>query len=409
MFPLIGKYTTAYIMIDEVEESCISQIIQMINHEAFTNKVIIMPDCHYGKGSVIGFTMPVSDKVIPNVVGVDKGCGMLSFNVGDIVVNHKELDIRIRQSIPLGQNINKKSKSDLHNSGYELCKKLGINSDYVVHSIGTLGGGNHFIEIGKSVTNNDVWVTIHSGSRNLGKKVCEYWQKIASIRKLPDKNIAIKEIKETYPKKEWDKKIKQLNNERRRLKPSPLDFLEGDNKDSYLKDMYFCQDYAKLNRKTIMESIISILKNDLKISVDIKDQIETIHNYIDPKDGIIRKGAIRSYIGERMLIPFNMRDGILICEGKSNSEWNYSAPHGAGRNHSRAKAKEDLDIEKFKNDMEGIFSTSVCMATIDESPDAYKDSKIIEKAIEPTATILDRIIPIHNIKDSTEVKPWKKS
>jgi len=398
-----GKYTTAKIMIDQVEESCMTQIVHMTNHEAFTNPISIMPDCHSGKGSVIGFTMVVGDKVIPNIVGVDLGCAVLSFNIGKIEINHQEFDKKVRQRIPFGININNREKIKLGNEAPILCKRVGIDLDYAVYSLGSLGGGNHYIEAGRSQNTGDIWITIHSGSRNLGKKVCEYWQDVASKREYGDPKEELDKIKNLYPKVEWNRRISKFKEQLTKIKSSELDFLEGENKQKYLDDMYFAQNYASLNRKTMMEDILNILGNP-----QVKDQIETVHNYIDPKDKIIRKGAIRSYIGERMIIPFNMRDGILICEGKSNPEWNFSAPHGAGRVYSRSKAKELLNLEKFQNDMEGIFSTSVCRGTIDESPDAYKDSEIIEQAIEPTAKILDRIIPIHNMKDVSDEKPWKK-
>jgi RNA-splicing ligase RtcB len=260
------------------------------------------------------------------------------------------------------------------------------------------------LEVGISQNTGDTWITIHSGSRNLGKKVCEYWQDIASKKDFIDPRIYFEEIKKNNDKSEWNKIYKKYKETIKNVKKSELDFLDkpSDIKE-YLDDMVLCQEYAKLNRQTMKLDIIDILNIQ-----EIHDQIETVHNYIDFRDNIIRKGAIKSYSGERMIIPFNMRDGILICEGKSNPEWNYSAPHGAGRVYSRTKAKSDLSLEKFEKDMNGIFSTSVCNGTIDESPDAYKDSKIIEQAIEPTATILDRIIPIHNMKDISEEKPWKK-
>ena len=404
MINLNGKYTNAKIMIDHADENCMSQIIQMINHEAFTNPVAIMPDCHSGKGSVIGFTMGVGNKLIANIIGVDISCGMLSFNVGKIKINHQDFDDKIREKIPFGINVNKKGKTRLNQKYQSLCNRVGIDFDYAVHSIGSLGSGNHFLEIGVSQNNGDTWITIHSGSRNLGKKVCEYWQDIASKKDFIDPRIYFEEIKKNYDKSEWNKRYKDYKQTIKNVKKSELDFLDkpSDIK-GYLDDMVLCQEYAKLNRQTMQLDIIDILNIQ-----EIHDQIETVHNYIDFRDNIIRKGAISSYVGERMIIPFNMRDGILICEGKSNPEWNYSAPHGAGRVYSRSKAKSDLSLEKFEYDMKGIFSTSVCNGTIDESPDAYKDSKIIEKAIEPTAIILDRIIPIHNMKDISEETPWKK-
>lgn len=406
MIEVNGKYTNAKIMIDQIEPECMGQIIQMINHESFTNPVRIMPDTHSGAGSVIGFTMPVGNKLVPNVVGVDISCGMLSYNVGKINLNHKELDEKIREEIPFGININKKGTVRLDKEYEFLSTTIDVPFNYVINSIGTLGGGNHFIEIGRSQNTEDIWITVHSGSRHLGKKVCEYWQKIASRIKIygfGDQSEGVKKIKDSYPKSEWEIRIKEFHNNFKKIKNHPLDFLENKAKDRYLEDMKLCQAYAELNRNTIMKNILSILG-----TTTVHDVIETVHNYIDFKDNIIRKGAIRSYIGERMIIPFNMRDGILICEGKSNPDWNFSAPHGAGRVYSRSKAKSELSIKKFENDMNGIFSTSVCRNTLDESPDAYKDSKVIEKAIEPTAKILDRIIPIHNMKDVNDEKPWKR-
>ena len=403
MIELKGKYTNAKIMIDPVDENCLIQINQMINHEAFTNPVVIMPDCHSGKGSVIGFTMPVGDKIIPNVIGVDLGCGMLSYNIGKININHEDLDKKIREKIPFGFNINKKGKARLEQDVMWLAKKVGVDFDKVVRSIGSLGGGNHFIEIGRSQNTDDIWITIHSGSRNLGARVCDYWQKRASTKELSNPKSIINSIKETYPKEEWQKRITEIKEKIKNIQSSELDFLESYDKDGYLKDMDYCQHYASMNRSAMMLDVLAILGLPV-----VNERIETIHNYIDFKDNIIRKGSIKSYTGEKMIIPLNMRDGILVCEGKSNPDWNYSAPHGAGRVHSRTKAKELLNVEEFKTQMKDIFSTSVDVNTIDESPDAYKDSELIIKCIEPTATIIDKIIPIHNMKDNTEDKPWKE-
>jgi len=404
MIEVKGKYTTAKIMIDSVDENCMSQIIEMINNESFNNPVSIMPDCHSGAGSVIGFTMPVGDKLIPNVVGVDIGCGMLSCNIGYVEkLDHIDLDQKIRDKIPFGMSINKKSKTRVDKEFADICKKINIDFEYAIKSLGSLGGGNHFIEIGKSVSSGTIWITVHSGSRNFGKKICEYWQDKAFARDKPNTRSKLEEIKRLYPVNQWDERIKEYKTLVKNIKPSPLDYLDSVNKDNYIEDMKIAQNYAQTNRHLMMRDILDILGSPIVI-----DLIETVHNYIDMKDLIIRKGAIRSYIGEKMIIPFNMRDGILICEGKSNPDWNFSAPHGAGRVYSRSKAKEELNLEKFEQDMKGIFSTSVCRGTIDESPDAYKDPKIIEEAIEPTAKILDRVVPIHNMKDINEKRSWGK-
>jgi RNA-splicing ligase RtcB len=272
---------------------------------------------------------------------------------------------------------------------------------------------NHFIEIGESTTTKNIWITIHSGSRNLGKRICEYWQDIAWKKDRPDFNKEVLKIKDKFPKQEWNSRIQKLRNEINSYQKTELDYLEGENKRLYLEDMKFASWYAAANRSYMMHEVIySIgnkdLNNSLFKSSCVPNFIESVHNYIDLKDNIIRKGAIRSYIGEKMIIPLNMRDGILICEGKSNPEWNFSAPHGAGRIYSRSKAKELLNMEEFKDEMKNIFSTSVDLNTIDESPMAYKDSNLIIKCIEPTATIIDRILPIHNMKDNSEERPWKK-
>jgi len=436
MFTIDGKHTTAKVMIDDVEASCISQINHFTNHLAFTNPIAIMPDCHAGKGSVIGFTMEMTDKVIPNVVGVDIGCGLLSMDVGkDLKLSLEELDHKIRQAIPFGSEthdhpiLDMKKDFPWHDVNVqaekfamaymnkfgvrievprysidwytEKCKEIGGDLGRYTKSIGTLGGGNHFCETGIS-NNGNIWITIHSGARNFGKRICELWQhraiKILHEDKKEELEIRIKQIKEKY--KETPRTIKEKIKEAKAdlnldsgLDMKGCEWLEDGNAAGYLFDMIFSQMYAKVNREH-MARIIEKL-----ISTERSDEIETVHNFIDFRDFVIRKGAIRSYEGERMIIPFNMRDGILVCEGKSNPEWNYSAPHGAGRTMSRSQANKHLDVEEFKSQMKGIYSTSVGQNTLDEAPGAYKDASVIEEAIEPTATIIDKIRPIHNMKD----------
>ena len=400
MFEINGKYTNAKVMIDMVEPECISQIQAMTNHAAFTNSIAIMPDTHAGKGSVIGFTMPVGDKIVPNVVGVDIGCGMFSVNVGKIDIDHNKVDSMIRDVVPFGKNVRndiaKSRISGIDNLEYsELYKRVGIDESYALKSLGSLGGGNHFIEIGKD-SNDNIWITVHTGSRNLGKKVCEYWQDKGFKRIVPV--VDVDQIKSKFPKSEWAKQLKLAKDENKKYKKSDLDWIDGVDKEGYLYDMNLTQIYASVNRYIVMKEILKVFGIDRVYNN--KDFIDTVHNFIDKRDNIIRKGAIRSYTGERMIIPFNMRDGILICEGKSNPEWNFSAPHGAGRLLSRSKAKEVLILEDYEKKMKGVFSTSINKFTLDEAPEAYKDSKMIEEAIVPTARIIDRIIPIHNLKDS---------
>lgn len=404
------------------------------------NRTFITGNCHAGQGSVIGFTMEMSDKIIPNVVGVDVSCGMLSVNIGtDLKCSLEELDRKIRESVPFGQEIHEKAILDMkkdfpwHRANVlaekfamaywnkfnvnldlpnydidwflEKCKLIGGNLSRYTGSIGTLGGGNHFIETGLS--NDNYWITIHSGSRNFGKRVCDYWQhkavKILRDDKKKELRDKVEKIREQY--KYTPRKIKEEVAKAREelglnygIDMKGLEWLEGEAAAGYLFDMIFCQIYAELNR----EYIIRIIENIL--GVTRQDKIETVHNFIDFKDFIIRKGAIRSYEKERMIIPFNMRDGILICEGKSNPDWNYSAPHGAGRVMSRSKARKKLDVNEFKAQMNKIYSTSVDEGTLDEAPGAYKDSSLIEEAIEPTAIIIDRIKPIHNMKDNCEYR-----
>lgn len=434
MFEINGKYTSAKVMIDDVEQSCIGQITQFVNHPVFTNPVSIMPDTHSGKGSVIGFTMELPpDKIIANIVGVDINCGMLAINIGkNLSLSLEDIDKMIRNKVPFGQNtherpllnfekefpwkmvnvnkdkfvnaFNKKYGFCGYNVNYNMdwflkkCESTGSDVKRIINSIGTLGGGNHFIEIGKSVNTNDFWIVIHTGSRNLGKRFCEYWQNKAEkhFEKsfTQQKEIEIENAKKIYEGKKLFEEIRAIKSRYQiKVNTNGLEWLEGQDYFGYLFDMIFAQTYAYLNRLYISRIITDILK------VEPIDIIETVHNFIDFRDFIIRKGAIRSYENELMIIPFNMLTGSLICKGKSNEEWNFSAPHGAGRNLSRSEAKRKLNVDDFHEQMKGVYSTSVGLSTLDEAPGAYKDPEIIEKAIEPTATIVDRIISVHNMKD----------
>lgn len=382
-----GKYGKAKVMIDNIDSTTVSQIYDFLNHKAFTNPIAIMPDTHAGAGAVIGFTMPMTDKIIPNVVGVDIGCGMLSLMMNESVKKHATLDMidqKIREEIPFGKNVRSDPYLDefskilkatsrdftmkfnsrfgksyspiLFNKEWFIDKAEQIDMDYTraLNSIGTLGGGNHFIEVGVSEITGRTMITIHSGSRQFGLKIAKYWQKKAGR--------------------------------------GALAYLEGDDMFGYLTDMFFAQMYAHANRKTMAR----IIKN---MFGDCNWEITTVHNYIDFQDFIIRKGAIRAYKSDLMVIPFNMEDGILLCKGKSNSEWNFSAPHGAGRVGSRAWAKKNLNHEEARKRMKdmGIYTSVIPK---DELKGAYKDPKIIEDAIEPTAEIVDRFKPILNMKAS---------
>lgn len=438
MFPINGKYTTAKVMIDDVEQSCVSQIVNFVNHPAFTNPIAIMPDTHAGKGSVIGFTMPMTDKVIPNVIGVDIGCGMQSVNIGSsLSIDLAELDKNIRQKVPFGIDVHEDSVIHMQNDfdwkavnktqenfaiAYQKqfnitperkpytmdwfvdkCNKIGVSVRRAINSLGSLGGGNHFIEFGQSESKKEYWFTIHSGSRNFGKCICDYWQGKASkkIRKdrVDEMRQKIDIVRQHYEGDERYHKIQEIKSQYGiGVKSTGLEWLEGEDAIGYLYDMIFAQHYASTNRRLMTQIILKIL------DIEPIENIETVHNYISFQDFIIRKGAIASYINQKMVIPFNMQVGILLCEGKSNADWNWSAPHGAGRTMSRSQAKKNIELNKYEEQMKGIYSTSVCRSTLDEAPDAYKDPKIIEEAIQDTATIIDRIKPIMGMKDAKDLR-----
>jgi len=433
-----GKYTTAKVMIDEIDETCATQITEFINHPAFTNPVAIMPDTHAGAGSVIGFTMMLADKVIPATIGVDIGCGMLSFPLGYEkswwIYELEGLDKAIREAIPFGFEVNEKItysmekdfpwmhvsrenqifclafnkmfNADMEPTAYNYewfekkCGQIGANLNRAIASIGTLGGGNHFVEIGKSVNTGELWLTIHTGSRQFGLQICNYWQKrdtekkrLETLRKF---NEGIEHIKATQSDRQ--KIPASINKLRAELgidnkMAKGLDYIEGKDMQGYLTDMIFAQAYAAENRHQIASKIAKILASKVPIN-----PIETVHNYIDFKDFIIRKGAISAHKNEIMIIPFNMEDGILICRGLGNKEWNSSAPHGAGRIKSRAQAKIEFSskIAAERMKAKGIFTSVV---PTDEVKEAYKNPKIIEEAIKPTVEIIDRLIPIMNLKD----------
>ena len=439
-------------MIDEVEEECLRQLYNMVNHVAFDGSVRIMPDCHSGKGAVIGFCMPLKQKVVPSVVGCDLGCGVLSVNIGGkINFTYEKLDELIRENIPTGFNTHEthcrpgkmenfsfskhfpwdEVNKNLNNFFYSYNKAFGTSYivpfiDYrsfverfgkiadiknVANACGTLGGGNHMYEIGQSKNTGDFWISIHSGSRNFGKVVYEHHEKIAKSKLSVKRNEILRDKIEEITKTTEDraqisnliKKAKQELGLDSDVDLKGMEYLEGEDLKEYLIDMVIAQAYASFNRRHMMDITREILGG-----IKGGECIESVHNYIDFKDFMIRKGAIRSYIGEKMVIPFNMRDGILICEGKSNPDWNYSCCHGSGRKMSRSQAKATLDMDTFRHQMEGIYSTSILPSVLDEAPNSYKNSKMIEEAIQPTATIIDKLIPVLNIKDKNSGPSWKE-
>lgn len=442
MITLIGKYTTAVIMIDNVEEACLSQVYGMVSHPAFTNPVRIMPDTHAGKGSVVGFTMELSDKVVPNVVGVDIGCGMLSFKVGRPAVHLSSIDHEIKRSIPTGtymhdkcmatsndfdemfnaaslscelfvKEYNKKFGTSYEPMKYDpmaferLIRKIGVDRTRVMNSIGTLGGGNHFIEMGVD-GGGQYWITVHTGSRKFGENVCRYHQERAKSLLEHKRKVELAEgIREI---------AKKYSDEPSRIEPAiaelkeslglnfgtdvhGMEFLTGHDAMEYFFDMIIAQKYAELSRRVIRRIIMA---NVFGAGDDV-ESIECVHNYIDFRDMVIRKGAIRAYSSELSIIPFNMEDGMLIVRGKDNADWNCSAPHGAGRIMSRSRAKEVLSLDDMKNGMAkvGVYSSSLCMNTLDEAKGAYKPASLIESLVSPTVEVVYKIRPVLNIKDSS--------
>lgn len=432
MIELKGKFADAHIFADIVDEETYSQIIKVINNPVAKDSYLaIMADCHAGAGCVIGTTMQIKDRVCPNLVGVDIGCGMLTVKLGKL--NFDEEDFKrfddACHNVPSGFCIYKQIPEELWTDvkdpkGY--LKKLHCFNnlkeiDRLENSMGTLGGGNHFIELDIDDEGN-YYLVIHSGSRNLGKQVCEYYQKIALRSTYDHKkeiDTLIKQLKEEGKEKDIEKSIKAL----RESFPTVIDdlaFLEGDNMQDYIDDLKICQDFAHRNRKAIAYNILMNFFELNKISKWDKmtfkyggkktnkylndkgklEAFETIHNYIDLENMILRKGAVSAQKGETLLIPINMRDGSMICVGKGNPDFNYSAPHGAGRIMSRRAAKDSINLDDYVNSMKGIHSSTVNSSTIDEAPFAYKPiSSIIENTKE-TVDIIKIIKPIYNFKAS---------
>lgn len=404
MMEIKGKYNTAKVFTDYIEDEAISQLIQLLNQDFLEGaKVRIMPDCHAGAGCVIGFTADIGEKVIPNLVGVDIGCGMLTVKLGQVDMDLAKLDDVIRNNIPAGFNYHKEKVVDFDDIQNLKCYKELKDIERIEKSIGTLGGGNHFIEVDID-SNGNKYLVIHSGSRNLGQQVAKYYQKIAiELQRGKDDYIAKKhEIIETYKsqgkQKEIPEALIELKKEYDRLQPKypkELCFLTGRYRKEYLHDMEICQEYAILNRETMANILLKKIFNK---SLDKFEHFHTIHNYINFKDNIMRKGAISAYEGEKVLIPINMRDGAILGIGKGNSDWNYSAPHGAGRLMSRSKAKENISLEEFQKSMAGIYTTSVNESTLDESPMAYKPIESILANIGETVEVIEVIKPIYNFK-----------
>ena len=391
-----------------IDEEALKQINELLDQDAFKDsKVRIMPDVHAGKGCVIGFTGNLGNKVIPNIVGVDIGCGMLCIELGNVELDLEKIDNIIRKYVPSGRNVHEKLQSKFVDLEKLYClKELKNNNDFLERSLGTLGSGNHFIEIDKDEDNNK-YLVIHTGSRNLGKQVASIYQekaiKYCSYKKeMQEEKEKIKlEYKKQGRKSEITAALIDVEKKYEGKTKLPIDlcYLEGENREKYLHDMKLCQEFAKINRLCIAKQILFNYFNIDNLDNNFK-YFETIHNYISFEDNIIRKGAIAARSNERVLIPMNMRDGCIIGIGKGNDDWNKSAPHGAGRIMSRNKAKEVVKIDEYRKSMNGIYTTSVNKDTIDEAPMVYKPMQEIVDCIKDTVEIEKIIKPIYNFKAS---------
>ncbi len=406
MVKIKGRFADALIYAKTVEDSALEQIELLCSQEFVKDaKIRIMPDVHAGTGCVIGFTADLGEMVIPNIVGVDIGCGMLCVKLGRIDIDFEKLDNIIRQYVPCGKDVNEGRIVRYPKLQKMHCYRSLKDSKRIERSIGSLGGGNHFIEIDVDECGCK-YLVIHTGSRNLGKQVAEYYQKMAydilcgKDKLFEEQKRIIEEYKAAGRRTEIQDVIKKLKSEfkaKTTSVPKELCYLTGEYRKMYLDDMAVCQEFATLNRNTIANIILS---NYFGRDIEMFEAFETIHNYIDLESNIIRKGAVSAKNGEMLLIPINMRDGSLICIGKGNEDWNCSAPHGAGRLLSRGSAKEILSIEEYQNEMKGVFSTCIAESTLDESPMAYKNKEEIVSEITPTAEIVSQIKPVYNFKAS---------
>lgn len=410
MLKIKGKVNTAVCYARVVEDGAIEQIRRMCDY-ALTegSRVRIMPDVHAGKGCTIGTTMTVTDKVCPNIVGVDIGCGMYTVRLAETALDFERIDAAAHY-IPSGMNTWEGRIERFDLTGLKCYRSLR-DAKRLERSLGTLGGGNHFIEIDRA-SDGTCYLVIHSGSRNLGKQVAELYQQLAVdlhagkedyFRRREEIIVSYKaagrrsEIQDALKALEKEYQVKEPD------VPDDLCWLYGPFLDDYLHDVEICQRFARKNREKMAELLLE------RTGMTALESFHTIHNYIDTGEGILRKGAIAAHAGEKVLIPINMRDGSILAVGKGDPEWNYSAPHGAGRIMSRSKAREALSMEEYKAAMKGIYTTSVNAQTIDEAPMAYKSIDDILEDIRETVDIIDIMKPVYNFKASEDEAPWKKN
>lgn len=397
MIKVKGKYNSAIIYADNVEDKVINQIKTLLDQEFVRgSKIRIMPDVHVGIGCTIGTTMTIEDKIVPNLVGVDIGCGLEVIKIKNKNIELQKMDKLIYSRIPSGFKIrDKEHKFNDEIDLNQLRSGKEVNLKRARLSIGTLGGGNHFIEANKDSKEN-IYIVIHSGSRHLGHQVASLYQKKAydALNKNTKQDIDefVAQLRAQGREKDIKRELKKRKSKVVTDIPRDLAYVSGQLFDDYIHDMKIVQYFAELNRKAMAEEIIKGMK------LDVVEQFTTIHNYVDTENMILRKGAVSAQLGEKLIIPINMRDGSLICIGKGNAEWNYSAPHGAGRVMSRTEAKKVLNLNEFKETMEGIYTTSVNRSTIDECAFAYRPMDEIIENIGDTVDIIDRIVPIYNFK-----------
>ena len=397
MIEIQGKYNEAKVYAETIDSASRGQIQALVD-QAFAagSKIRLMPDVHAGAGCTIGTTMTISNKIVPNLVGVDIGCGMETVRLREDHLELQQLDKRIHEAIPCGMDIRSKPhRYSLDVDLTKLCCARHVDLPRALRSIGTLGGGNHFIEVDRDDA-GALYLVVHSGSRHLGLQVANYYQNEgfkALSRTDPAAIQALTEqLKAEGRQREIPKAIKALKEQSKSDIPKPLAYVTGELMDQYVHDMGIVQAFAARNRQAMVDEIIRGMK------LHVEDQFTTIHNYLDTDAMILRKGAVSAKAGERLLIPINMRDGSLLCVGKGNEDWNCSAPHGAGRLMSRSEAKQSFTVSAYKKEMDGIYSTTISSATLDECPMAYKGMQEILDQIGPTAEVEKIIKPIYNFK-----------
>ena len=400
MLELQGKFGTAKVFTDVVDNESISQVVNLLNQPYIEgSKVRMMPDIHAGAGCTIGTTMTIKDKICPNLVGVDIGCGMETIRIKETHIEPQKLDKVIRAGVPSGFEI--RTEAHRYASSIDLselyCAKM-VNVDRAYKSIGTLGGGNHFIEANKD-DDGHIYVVVHSGSRHLGLEIANFYQEAAfkALTSYSKEEIeeVVNELKAAGRQKEIQTVLKGMKAKKPGV-PKQLAYVEGELFEQYIHDMKIAQRFAELNRQAMMDTIVK------GMGFHVEEQFTTIHNYIDVENMILRKGSVSARAGERLLIPINMRDGCIIGKGKGNPDWNYSAPHGAGRIMSRTQAIKELSLKEYQQEMAGIYTTSVNEGTIDEAPMAYKSLDDILDVIGDTVDVIDVMKPVYNFKAAEE-------